>query len=555
MKKIITLFAAFALVFGLASCAVSETEVKSLHVDIDAFLSQMDSAEFTLQPDERIIAENGSVNLADVKDYRENAADDTAAVEAAVSFAEQISAGGTVYFSEGTYEVGNVTIPKNVGFAVSPTAVIKVKAGCVFKVDSDDIYISKRPTLTGEGDYDFTGGVNYCYPEWFGPGSKGFQKAVRAAETVYLTRTNYTLDETVVLPQGRNIDIIGISSHGTVITAEVSEGDPPCVFSYVYSEGEPTSVSFNFMHFLESGGTTIVFLHYEGDPVSKAGNVKFHSIRIESGKTLAEVTNATGCDFSEIYSMRGGLIADFGGGVNESKFTRVLCSGNKTGLITADGLDAEGNRSSGLYFYNSSSVTAGGIDFEIKNYDNVDFIQSSGDLGLGSDNPASLYMENVEHFRVIRSWWASNMGISVEPAAGAVPQKRVGIWLINCCDGLISGSTITNHLEGVKITGGSSEKRIVIEGNEFRGNGYSEISLDGAVGVDILGNTFESPIYYYSITKSPLMPDGIYTVWVKSRNSDCAVRNNFFLNAYLRDDDVMNKSYPGLTVEDNLFNC
>ena len=545
MKKILALAAALVLVLGLASCGSTSVQ-SAMHVDIDAFLAEFSDAEYTLQPDGKLILGNEE-NLIDVKSYLiDGAADATEAVNSAVQAAAAV--GGIVYFSEGEYDVGNVEIPKDVGFAVATSAVIKVKSGCVFKVNSEDLYIPKKAVLTGEGSYDFTEGLNYCYPDWFGSGTEGMQKAVNAAETVYLTKTTYTIDTTVVLPQGRNIEIIGMAFSGTNINNEVYNSDGSYTFSYVYEEGAPTSVSFSYLQYNDGTGGSGVLLNYEGDPATKAGSVTMYSVRIPGGKSLVQMTNATGNLFSEIFAPGNGTLAVFNGGVNDTTFTKVLCSGNKVGLISADGGE-EG--AEGLWFYHSSSVTGAGIDFEIKNYKNVNFIDSSGDLGVGKENKACLYMENVNGFKVIRCWWASNAGLSCSTSM-AIPQKRVGLYLVNCEGGFISGCSIVNQIEGVKIIGGSADNRIVIEGNTLQGNGYSDITLDGATGVDVHGNFFNSGNQWGQINKSPRLEGGNYAVWVKNGPTSCTVKYNCFGKTY-HDDDGAVKSTSGVESTDNLF--
>ena len=116
----------------------------------------------------------------------------------------------------------------------------------------------------------------------------------------------------------------------------------------------------------------------------------------------------------------------------------------------------------------------------------------------------------------------------------------------------ISGCSIVNQIEGVKVVGGSADNRIVFEGNTFQGNGYSDITLDGATGVDVHGNFFNSGNQWGQIKKSPKLEDGNYAVWVKNGPTSCTVKYNCFGKTY-HDDDGAVKSTSGVESADNLF--
>ncbi len=541
LKKIISVSLALILVLGLASCGTTEMKVEGVQ---SQFYSEPEVISNHLSfPNVKVIVGNEE-NLIDVKAHgavADGKTDDTAAVNAAIEAASAVN--GIVYFSNGKYLVGDVTFPANVAFAVANSSTVSVKKDAKVVVNSSDIYIPKKAVLSGEGGFDFTGGVNYAYPEWFGTGGKGIQCAINAADKVYLMRTTYVISNTIVIPQSRNIEIIGSCNTSTVITMEVYEKNG-YAFEYVYESGAASNLSFSYMRVLDNAG--INFVKFYGNPANNEGKLELKVMLIDGGVTAAVVKNSTGTLFEEIRSGGIKLLAKFEGGVNDATFNKVLCAGNTQGMLEADGAIDGVGVSKDIYFHHSSSVSAKGIDFDIANYENITFYHSSGDLGAGAQNEASLKMTNVKGFELIRGWWASNAGLSYNAAAG-IAKMRVGIYLINCSDGRVMGNSIVNQWNGVKIVGGSD---ILFEGNTFQACGHSEITIDGAKNVTVQGNSFMAVGQFNSMSGDVKDADGNYVLEALAPNENVVFRYNV-LNGFKRDDDAAKGGVAGITVVDN----
>ena len=540
-KKIISISLALMLVLGLASCG-SEMRIEGVQ---SQFYSEPQIIDNHLSfPDIKVIVGN-EANLFDVKAYGakgDGNTDDTASVNAAIEAAA--AAGGILYFSNGKYLVGSFTVPANVAFAVATSSTVSVKKDAVVTVNSTDLYIPKKAVLVGEGNFDFTDGANYAYPEWFGNGGAGIQKAINAADKVYLMRSNYTITETVIIPQERDIELIGSSNTATILTMEVYGKDGAYAFAYEYQSGKASTFSISYARILDSAGASLV--KFYGNPANNEGKLTLRVMRIEGGTTISVVKNSTGTLYEEIRTGGVKLLAKFEGGVNNATFNKVLCTGNSQGMLEADGaINGEGV-SKNIYFHHASSVSAKGIDFDIANYEDITFMHSSGDLGAGGTNEASLRMTNVKNYELNRCWWASNAGLSYSAAAG-IARIRVGIDLINCENGVIKGCSIVNQWIGVKMTGG---KGLTIEGNTFQACGHAEMTYDGAKDVLIQGNSFMAAGQFASMSEAVKDLDGNYVMEALSANENIVFKYNV-LNGFNRADDAAKGGVPGITVVDN----
>ncbi len=540
-KKIVSISLALMLILGLASCGGSEMKISGVQ---SQFYSEPNDITNPISfPDVKTIVGNEK-NLIDVKAHgavSDGETDDTAAVNAAIEAASAVN--GIVYFSSGKYLVGDIVVPANVAFAVATSATVTVKDGSKAVINSSDIYLPKKAVLAGA--FDFTGGVNYAYPEWFGDGSKGIQGAVNAADKVYLMRTNYQIKETVIIPQSRNIEIIGSSNTATVIT--MAGEKLSYVFEYIYESGAASNLSVSFIRIVDNTGMN--FIKFYGNPANNEGKLEINTMRIENGAdtTISVVKNSTGSFYEEIFAANIKLLAKFEGGVNDVTFSRALSLSNMQGFLEADGaINGEGV-SKKLYFHNSSSVHVKGIDFIISNYEDVTFIHSSGDLGERETNEAALKMTNVNDFELTRCWWASNTGLSYGAEYG-IARSRIGVYLINCTNGKINGNSIVNQWTGVKIVGGSD---ISLEGNTFQGCGHSELTLDGAKDVTVQGNTFMSGGQFAIMSADVKDPDGIYLIESLSTNENIIFKHNF-ISKITRAGDAANGDVPGFTLHNNV---
>ncbi len=536
IKRIIAVISAFLLLFTASSCTPS---VNTVSIDREALYSAPAESVNYLRPDLKVLI-GDEEGIVDVKAYGakgDGVADDSAAVNAAIAAAN----GGILYFSDGSYLINsNIEIPANVGFAIATSSNIIANEGVTVKIKSADLYIPKRHNLQGNGIFDFREGVNYVFPEWFGSGGAGIQKAIYSADTVYLSRITYGIEEKIVIPQERNIKIIGVSNYGTKI-----DSYSDVMFEYVYETGKASSIEFSYIRVTDSANGT--FIEFSGNPETKEGFVGFDNMAFWGCDHAVILKDCTGNYFKEIYTMGTGYLAEFNGGVSDTEFLQVLCSSNKKGLIVADGANETTERSENLRFYFAASVWAYNIDYDIKNYDNIQFINSSGDLGAGVTNEASIKLENVNGFTMLRSWCASNSGISYAESAG-VAKIRVGVWLVNCSDVMIKGNSIQNHDVAIRIDGGSGEKPIVIDGNVIQASGSADFILNGAKNVLIQGNVMYSTGQHDRLKYGDRV--GNYNLKVGDPCSDVVFKHNVFRNV-LRDDDAVSKKYSGITIGEN----
>ncbi|MBQ2945744.1 MAG: right-handed parallel beta-helix repeat-containing protein [Clostridia bacterium] len=540
-KKIISVSLAIMLVLGLASCG---SEMKIAGNQSQFYTEPEVKTNLVAFPDVKVIVGNEE-NLFDVKSYGavgDNKTDDTAAVNAAIEAASAVN--GIVYFSNGKYLIGNVTFPANVGFAVASSSTVSVKKDAKAVINSTDLYIPKKAVLAGEGSFDLTGGVNYAYPEWFGLGGAGIAKAIIAADKVYLMKTSYSITETIVIPQSRNIEIIGSCNTSTIIRTEVYGKGEVYGFVYEYESGAASNLTLSYMRILDDSGANLV--KFCGNPETKEGKLELSVMRIEGGNVTAVVKNSTGTLFEEIRTGGIKLLARFEGGVNNATFNKVLCAGNTQGMLEADGATDGVGRSENIYFHHASSVSAKGIDFTISNYDDITFFHSSGDLGAGGKNEASLRMTNVDDFEITRCWWASNAGLSYAAAAG-IAKIRVGLELNNCTNGKIRGNSIVNQWIGVEMNGGSD---IMIEGNTFQACGHSELTFNGAKNVTVQGNSFMAAGQFGSMSEDVKDEDGNYVIEALAKNENIVFKYNV-LTGVNRADDAVKGNTAGITVTDN----
>ncbi len=538
IKRIVALISAVLLVFTVSSCAPS---VETVKLDREALYSAPAESVNYLKPDLKVLIgdEEGVVDVKAHGAKGDGKTDDSSFVKAAIDAAA--ANGGIVYFSDGSYIIGSdVEIPANVGFAVATSSKITVNEGVTLKIKSNDLYLPKRQNLAGDGTFDFREGVNYVFPEWFAAGGVGIQKAIYSADTVYLSRITYNIEETIVVPQERNIKIIGVSNYGTKIDSYAD-----VMFKYSYETGKASSIEFSYIRVTDSAMGS--FIEFSGNPETKEGFVGFNNMAFWGCDHAVILENCSGNYFREIYTMGTGYLAEFNGGVNDTEFLQVLCSSNKKGLIVADGANETTEKSENLYFYFAASVWAYNIDYDIKNYDNVQFINSSGDLGAGETNVASLKLENVNGFTMLRSWCASNSGISYAASAG-VAKIRIGVWLVNCSDVTIRGNSIQNHDIAFKIDGGSGEKPITIDGNVIQASGSADFVLNGANNVKIQGNVMYSTGQHHDLKYGDRT--GNYNLKVLGSCKNVVFKQNV-TRGVLRDDDALSKKYNGITVEKN----
>ncbi|MBR2327134.1 MAG: right-handed parallel beta-helix repeat-containing protein [Clostridia bacterium] len=538
IKRIISLSVALLLVFACSACS---PEVNTLSGDRLSLYAPPEESVNYLMPNIDVVI-GDEEGLVDVKSHGakgDGIADDTAAVNAAI--AAMGESGGILYFSHGTYVINsNVTVPENIAFAVATSTKIKLAENATLKVNSSDLYLPKRQNLTGKGLYDFRDGVNYAFPEWFSSGGVGIAKAITAADTVYLSKITYNIEDKIVIPQERDIKIIGVSNYGTKI-----DSYSDVMFEYIYESGKASTVEFSYIKVTDSAGGN--FLVFNGNPETKEGTAKFNNMAFWGCEDAVILKNCSNNLFKEIYTMGTGYLAIFEGGVNDTTFEQVLCSSNKQGLIVADGANENTEKSQNLYFYFAASVWAYNIDYNIKNYDNVQFINSSGDLGAGETNEASIKLENVNGFTMLRSWCASNSGISYAASAG-IAKIRVGVWLVNCTDITIKGNSIQNHDIAIRIDGGSGEKPIVVEGNVIQASGSADFVLNGAKNVTIRGNAMYSTGQHERLKYGDRT--GNYNLKIGDPCKDILFEHNI-TRGVIRGDDGAKKKYNGITVGEN----
>ncbi len=479
--------------------------------------------------------------------------DCTAAVLEAMEKASESS--GVLFFPSGNYLIGDVTVPENVTVAVN--GLITVKDGATLDIRSKSVKFPKKQIFELTGNV-LLSGIDYCYPEWFGATPKretdstdALRMAINAASHIYLSQGYYGIYSTVVIPQNKNIVISGMGQNATFIGLDNINKDFKA-FEYDYQSGSASTVAFEFLYVNASPRRNAALISYNGAEDHREGNVKIRGILCNTVRNLVEAKFVTGCFFEEIRSDDAASLFELTS-ADDVTFSKVIASDNTVGMVRAYGKNPDGRPSHGLRFLITSSVGAGGTDFIIKDYQDVFFDHSSGDLGYGSDVEAALLMENVGDFKLVRCWWASNAGLSVIESS-PYAEVKAGIWLINCGNGRITNNSVVNQRDGIRITGFKEDETegITIDGNTFLGNGRSEIWLESTKNVSIEGNFFVSTTDYNFLNEKYRAKDHNLNLLLTGEYENVYIKYNFG-RIYLESDGFNEQKADGITYRENYY--
>lgn len=395
---------------------------------------------------------------------------------------------GYIHLVTGLYKLSSdITVPENVTVSFAPGAVISVDAGVTLTIDSKKIYAPIAKIFEGEGTVARMKNIEFGYPQWFGAiigdengDSDAFQKIINAVDTIYLISGRYDLEKTVVIPQGRNISIIGQGQYSLsflYITA-------PIAFSYQREAGsEKTDLYITGVLFKSDNANTAVSFH--GIEGATDSSLKITNFVYDRMHTLVSISYVTGCEFADSRGVITKYSFVLGKQCNDTTFGSFLSLSGGS-FIVADGGEENDGKSRGITLLNSCSVWAYASDIIIKNYSDISIKQGGYDLGChqypGTDNRAAIVFDGVKNVSFDGNWIAT-----CPDAPYSAKEFRDGILIINGCENIgIRGNSIVNNRIGVNVDNGTDvNANIEIVGNKGEGNFQHDFYLANSNGVKL----------------------------------------------------------------------
>ncbi|MBQ2945551.1 MAG: hypothetical protein IJD95_03170 [Clostridia bacterium] len=500
IKKIISVILSLALVFCLfAGCApTNEMAIKAPELSdlaTSGIYSKITNIWINANAQYNEVPLNSALDGSEknlknlVKDFAAKA-DGSEDVSSAIG--EAIAAIGTaegyIHLNTGLYKLSaDVTVPENVTLSFAPGAVISVDAGVTLTIDSKKIYAPLAKIFEGDGTVARMKNIEFGYPQWFGAvigdekgDSDAFQKAINCVDTVYLISGVYEIEKTVVIPQGRNISIIG-QGQFNLSHLYISA---PIAFSYLREAGSAkTDLYITGVFFKSDNANTAVSFHgVEGaaDSSLKITNFIYHGLH-----TLVDMSYATGCEFADSRGVLTKYSFVFGKQCNDVVFGSFLSLSGGSFLV-ADGGDVNDGNSRGITFLNTCSVWAYASDVIIKNYSDISIKQGGYDLGCnqypGTDNRAAIVLDGVKNVLFEGNWIAT-----CPDAPYSAKEFRDGILITGGSENVkILGNSIVNNRIGVNVDNGTDvNANIEIIGNKGEGNFQHDFYLANSNGVKL----------------------------------------------------------------------